>query len=51
MRGIDAQQSPSGFIVSDLLRPVQDGHGLAVGHPLQHLGLVKGLDEPEGEQR
>ena len=51
MGRIDADELPAGFVEPDFLRPVQDGHRLAVCHPIQHLCLVERLDEPEGQQR
>ena len=51
MGRIDADELPAGSVEPDFLRPVQDGHRLAVGHPFQHLCLVERLVEPEGQQR
>ena len=51
MGRIDADAPPAGFDEPDFLCPVQDGHRLAVCHPIQHLCLVERLDEPEGQQR
>ena len=51
MGRIDTDELPAGFVEPDFLRPVQDGHRLAVCHPIQHFCLVERLVEPEGQQR